>query len=349
MKWMRPIVLGVLISMVAAAIAGRPAVDAGPVGAEPPHELVSTGPASGDGRTITVAAGADLQAAVDGARPGDTIVLTAGIMIVEVAGGIWANSLSLLSDAGHMLTDVLALGMALFAVTVSCRPATTSKTYGYHRVEILSALTNGVILVVISLAIFYEAYQRFLHPQEVNGGLVLAVAAIGLIANLTGMWILSKARGSLNVRSAWLHVTGDALSSAGVLAGGVVIAATSWYRIDALLSFVIGFVILAGAYNIIRETVDILLEATPKGIRLQEVCRAIESVRGIVGVHDLHVWSITSGLTALSGHVTLDSTTLARSDEALNRIKEMLRERFQIEHTTIQVESETYTEVGEVH
>lgn len=275
--------------------------------------------------------------------------LAAGVMVVEVAGGLWANSLALLSDAGHMLTDVLALGMALFAVTVARRPATTRKTYGYHRVEILAALSNAVILSALCVALFYEAWKRFARPEAVDGGVVLSVAVMGLAANVAGIWILSRASGSLNVRSARLHLTGDALSSAAVLLGGAAIWLTSWYRIDSILSVVIGLLILWCVYKILRETVDILLEATPHGIDLADVCRAIESVGGIKGVHDLHVWSITSGMMALSGHVTLDGATLARSDDTLNSIKSVLQERFGIAHTTIQLESETYTEVGDVH
>jgi cobalt-zinc-cadmium efflux system protein len=278
-----------------------------------------------------------------------TIGLTSIIMIVEVLGGWWANSLALLSDAGHMLTDVLALGMSLFAVTMACRPATTRKTYGYHRIEILAALTNGVILAVISLGISYQAYRRLVHPQPVEGGLVLKVAAVGLAANLIGIWLLSRSQGGLNVRSARLHVAGDALSSVGVLVAGIVIALKGWYRIDALISLGIGVIIIAGAFHLLRETVDILLESAPMGMELMEVCRAIESIKGIKQCHDLHIWSITSGMTALSGHVILDPVAFAESDEILNKIKEMLNRRFKIEHTTIQVESESYTEVGEVH
>jgi len=278
-----------------------------------------------------------------------TIGLTVVIMVLEISGGWWANSLSLMSDAGHMLTDALALGMALFAVTVACRPATARKTYGYYRVEILTALSNGVVLVVIALVIFYEAWQRFLAPQPIDGPVVLVVSAVGLAANLVGMWLLSRASHNLNVRAARMHVVSDALSSGAVLAGGALIMMTSWYRVDAILSFVIGVVILVGAYHILKETVDILLESTPMHLELSEVCRAIEKIEGIQGVHDLHIWSITSGMTALSGHVTLDSVSMARSDDLLNCIKEMLRQRFHIEHTTIQVESETYAEVGEVH
>ncbi|HKY33230.1 MAG TPA: cation diffusion facilitator family transporter [Candidatus Polarisedimenticolia bacterium] len=276
------------------------------------------------------------------------LALTAAVMVLEVAGGLWANSLALLSDAGHMLTDVLSLGMALFAATVACRPATAYKTYGYHRVEILTALTNGVILLAVCLIIFYEAVERFIRPQPVDGDLLLLVAGIGLLTNLGGMALLSRAE-SIGARSARLHVAGDALSSAGVLAGGLVISWTAWYRIDSIVSFAIGLVVLVGAFRLLKETVDILLEATPRGMEPTDVTRAIEGMTGIKGVHDLHIWCITSGMPALSGHVILEDDWLARSDEALNRIKDMLRTRFEIQHTTIQFESETYTEVGEVH
>ncbi len=278
-----------------------------------------------------------------------TLGLTATVMLVEVAGGIWANSLALLSDAGHMLTDLLALGMALFAVSVASRPATARRTYGYYRVEILAALNNGMILLVICVVLFYEAWQRVAHPEPVNGGLVLVVASVGLVANLAGMAILSARSGSLNIRAARLHLIGDALSSAGVLAAGGIISLTGWYRVDALMSFAIGVVIMMSAFRLVRETTDILLESTPHGIEPSRVCEAIQAVPGVREVHDLHIWSITSGMTALSGHVKVAPGCLAASDEALNRIKETLRDRFSIEHTTIQLESETYDEVGEVH
>lgn len=276
------------------------------------------------------------------------IGLTGFVMLVEVAGGWWANSLSLLSDAGHMLTDVLALGMAMFAVTMACRQAPAGKTWGYYRLEILAALTNGVVLVAVCLLIFYEATVRLFTPKPVDSDVLLVVASVGLLANLAGLSLLSQS-GSLNVRAARLHVTGDALSSAGVLAGGAVMSFTSWFWVDSLVSFAIGIVVLRGAFHLLVETVDVLLEATPRGIDPAEVCRAMEAEPGITGVHDLHIWSITSGMPALSGHVILDSECHARSDEMLNRLKEMLRERFAIEHTTLQIESQSYTEVGEVH
>lgn len=278
-----------------------------------------------------------------------TMGLTGAVMLVEVAGGLAAGSLALLSDAGHMFADLLALGMALFAVTMAARPAPARRTYGYHRVEILAALANGLVLALIAFSIVFEAVRRFESPGAIDGGLVLAVAAVGLAANLAGMWFLSRHTHSINVRSARLHILGDALSSAGVLAGGLAIFFTSWYRLDAVISLGIALVILVGAYRVLRETVDILLEATPKGLEPGDVSAAIEQVPGVKGVHDLHIWCITSGMTALSGHVILDGRALARSDEALNTIKELLQRRFGIDHTTIQIESESYSEVGEIH
>lgn len=277
------------------------------------------------------------------------LALTTAIMLIEVAGGILSGSLALLSDAGHMLTDALALAMAWFAVSVARRPSDPRRSYGYHRVEILAALTNGVILVVICLAIVYEAWDRLLQPPAVNGALVTAVAAAGLATNLAGMWILSRAGRSLNVRCARMHVVSDALASVGVLAAGIVIALTSWHRLDPIVSIAIAGAILVGAWRLLRETVDILLEGAPHGVDPAEVSRAIATIDGIQGVHDLHVWCITSGMSALSGHVILDAASLTRSDAVLNHIKEMLRERFGIDHTTIQIESESYAEVGEVH
>ena len=278
-----------------------------------------------------------------------TIGLTSTIMVAEFAGGLLTNSLALLSDAGHMLTDVLALGMAWFAVAVSRRPATSRKTWGWHRIEILTALINGVLLVLICFAIAYEAWDRFRAPQPVAGGFVILIASIGLAVDLCGVWFLSRTSDSVNVRSARMHLAGDALSSAGVIFAGGVIAATSWTRIDSLVSFGIALVILVGAWRLIRETVDILLEGVPHNIDPDDVNRELARLPGVRQVHDLHIWCITSGMAALSGHVVLDEPSLARSDDVLNGIKEMLRERFGIDHTTIQIESESYTEVGEVH
>jgi len=301
------------------------------------------------GHPPVTTAGRDDDARAAGRGLGLALAITTGIMVIEAAGGLLSGSLALLSDAGHMLTDALALGMAWFAVSVARRPADPRRSYGYHRVEILAALINGVILVLICLGIVYEAWDRLMTPRPVNGPLVTVFAAVGLGANLAGMWILSRSGHSLNVRCARMHVASDALASVGVLVAGIAIALTSWHRIDPLVSFAIAGAILLGAWRLLRETVDILLEGAPHGVDPADVARAIEGLDGIRGVHDLHVWCITSGMTALSGHVILDTASLTRSDAVLNRIKEMLRERFGIDHTTIQIESESYAEVGEVH
>jgi cobalt-zinc-cadmium efflux system protein len=275
--------------------------------------------------------------------------LTASILILEAVGGFAARSLALLSDSGHMMTDLLALLLCLFAMNFAVRPASDSKTYGYYRMEILAALFNGTLLAVLSLYLFYEAVRRFLSPRVVDTGLMLWVAVVGLVANLAGVAILSPSRRSLNIRAALLHVMGDALSSVGVILGGVVMRATGWYRADPLISLLIGVVILWGALHLMKEALDILLESAPSHIPLPEVDRAIAEMEGVVGIHDLHVWSITTGMPALSGHVVVRDASLADSDGMLNRIKSMLETRFGICHTTLQVESERYEEVGEIH
>jgi cobalt-zinc-cadmium efflux system protein len=278
------------------------------------------------------------------------MVLTGVVMVAEIAGGVASNSLALLSDAGHMFTDVLALGLAVFALTMAARPAPARVSYGYYRIEILAALANGVLLALIAAALFYNAYLRFLDPPPVEGPIVLAVAAAGLAANVGGLVILRTAsRRCLNVRGAAMHVLGDALSSAAVLVCGAVITTTRWYAVDPLLSAGIGVGIVVGAVRLVREAVDVLLEASPAGIDLGCVRDDIREVRGVLEVHDLHIWSITSGMAALSGHVVLDGAAISRSDETLNAIKTLLRERYRIDHTTIQVESEAYREIGEVH
>jgi cobalt-zinc-cadmium efflux system protein len=275
--------------------------------------------------------------------------LTAIILVLEAVGGLLAQSLALLSDSGHMMTDLLAHLLCLFAIGFGSKPATDRKTFGYYRLEILTALFNGTLLAVLSLYLFYEAFRRFMNPRPVQTTLMLWIAVIGLVANLAGIALLSPSRRNLNVRGALLHVLGDAFSSLGVIVGGVIMHFTGWYRADPLISIGIGIVILWGALRLMKEACDILLEAAPSQTVLPDVARAIESVEGVCGLHDLHVWCITTGMPALSGHVVVKDRFLADSDRTLNRIKEMLEERFGICHTTIQMESERYEEIGEVH
>jgi cobalt-zinc-cadmium efflux system protein len=277
------------------------------------------------------------------------IALTSVVLLLEVIGGILSGSLALLSDAGHMLTDVLALVLSLMAARVSSLPATREKTYGYHRIEILTALVNGLLLIGISLGLLVKAAARFLDPVPVEGGLMTAIAGVGLAANLLALAILSHRHRSLNIRGARMHIVGDALSSVGVVAAGILIAVTGWTRVDPILAGLIALVIIVGSARLIREAVDVLLEATPAGIVVDEVSAAIARLPGVLEVHDLHVWCITTGLLALSGHVRVEEGTHADSDAMLNRIKQTVRDRFGIVHTTLQIESRRYQELGDVH
>lgn len=267
------------------------------------------------------------------------------MMVAEVAGGIISNSLALLSDAGHMLTDILALALSLFAIKFGERPATSKKTYGFYRLEILAALINGGFLILISLYIAYNAYLRLLKPPEINAPVMMVIAFLGLVVNVFAVFLLRKtSRGNLNVRGAYLHIIGDALSSIGVLAGGSIILLTGWYITDSILSLMISVVIIKGAFGLIRDSVDILLEAAPKGINLEEVIRDIKKIEGVKDVHHIHLWTITSGIYAMSGHVLIEDILMSKSAQILENINSLLRERFLIDHTTLQFECESCDE-----
>jgi cobalt-zinc-cadmium efflux system protein len=270
------------------------------------------------------------------------LVIVGVITAVEVAGGILSNSLALLGDAGHMLVDGLALGLSLFAMALARRPATASKTYGYHRAEIMAALTNGTILVLVSIYIFYEAYQRFLNPPQVRTPLMIAVAAVGLVANLVMVRLLrGKGHRSLNIKAAFWHIIGDTMSSVGVIIGGIIILFTGWYIADPIIAVLIGVIILWGAVRIVRESSDILLESVPRSINIDEVVAAIKSVPGVQDVHDIHIWTITSGLNALSAHLRIEDQTVSRSAEIVGVVNEHLSRDFDIQHTTLQLECQS--------
>jgi cobalt-zinc-cadmium efflux system protein len=270
------------------------------------------------------------------------LVIVGVITAVEVVGGILSNSLALLSDAGHMLVDGLALGLSLFAMALARRPATASKTYGYHRAEIMAALTNGTILVLVSLYIFYEAYQRFFNPPQVRTPLMITVAAIGLAANLVMVLLLRRrSRRNLNIKAAFWHIIGDTISSVGVIVGGVIILFTGWYVVDPIIAVLIGGIILWGAVRIVRESSDILLESVPRHINVDEVVTAIKGVPGVQDVHDIHIWTITSGLHALSAHVRIEDQTVSRSAEIIEAVNQRLARDFDIQHTTLQLECQS--------
>ncbi len=267
--------------------------------------------------------------------------ITLLMMIAEVVGGLLSNSLALLSDAGHMLTDNFALLLSFFAMKFATMPATEKRTFGFYRLEILAALINGIILVVISLYIIYQAYLRMVNPQRVEGMLMLIVAVIGLAANIIGAVVLMKhSHSNLNIRGAYLHIIGDAFSSVGVVVGGVIILYTGWYMIDPILSILISFVIIYGAWALVKESVSILLESVPSHIDIETVATAISKVRGVREAYHIHVWTITSGVHAMSAHVLIDDQPVSRSSELINDIRTLLAEKFKILHSTIQLECE---------
>jgi cobalt-zinc-cadmium efflux system protein len=270
-----------------------------------------------------------------------TLLIVVVIMAAEIVGGLLSNSLALLSDAGHMLVDALALSISLIAIWIARRPADTAKTFGYHRVEIMAALANGVILALVAVFIFYEAYQRLLEPPEVEASLMMTIAAIGLVANLASILLLRRARHiSINIMAAFWHVLGDTVSSLGVIIGGIIISITGWGIVDPIIAILIGAIVLWGAVRIVRESSDILLEAVPKHIQMGEVSQAMMNISGVRDVHDMHIWTITSGIYALSAHVLVEDQTVARSAEIARAVERELARRFQITHTTLQLECE---------
>jgi cobalt-zinc-cadmium efflux system protein len=259
--------------------------------------------------------------------------------LIELVGGLYANSLALLADAAHMLTDLAALGLSLFALKISARPATHSKTYGYVRAEILAALANGIFLILIAIYIFYESYRRFRLPQEVKGGTMLMVAITGLAANIVTAALLFQSRHeSLNLRGAFLHVLGDTLGSVGAIIAGVLMLTRQWYLADPIVSTIVGALVLYSSWELVVESVEVLLEGTPRHMNISNILSDLGQLNGVTSVHDVHVWSITSGTTAMSCHLVLkpnENAGLALA--ASNRI---MREKYGIEHTTIQIEVE---------
>jgi cobalt-zinc-cadmium efflux system protein len=265
------------------------------------------------------------------------LAFTTTYMFAEVIGGLLTGSLALLADAAHMLSDNIALGLALFAFWLADKPPTPNRSFGYKRAEILAALFNGVTIVAVSIWIFYEAYGRFQNPPEVLGGWMMVVAVIGLVVNLAGTLILTRSAGeNLNMQGALRHVLADLLGSIGVIVAALVIVVTGWSYADPIISVFIAVLILFSSWKLLRESVNILLESSPPGIDAEEVGREMAGVEGVKEVHDLHIWMVTSGFPALSAHV------LVGKDDDCHRkrrdLEEMLDEEFGIDHTTLQVD-----------
>ncbi len=262
--------------------------------------------------------------------------LTVAIFAVELIGGLAAGSLALLADAGHLLADAGALGLALAAGWMATRPSTGRRTFGWQRAEILAALANGLVLVLIALATMFEAVRRLQDPTAVKGGITLVVALVGLAFNLVSGAVLARSGSGLNVRAALRHVLADALSSLGVVVAAIAILVAGWERADPIASFAIAILIMFSALSIVRESLDVLLEAAPAGIDVSEMGAAMATVDGVVEVHDLHVWTVTSGFPAVAAHITV------RADHEPSLIRrrtaELLRNHFGVEHSTLQVE-----------
>src|SRR5579863_2725889 len=264
--------------------------------------------------------------------------VTLAYIVLLVVAGIRAHSLALLSEAGHNLSDFLALLLSLVAVYFQSRPASSTKTFGYHRAGVLAALVNASSLVVVSFFILYEAFRRLQHPEQVQAGLMMWVAGAGVVMNGVIALLLYRSGGDVNIRSALLHEVGDTLSTAAVIAGGWAILATGNYWIDSVLSLGIGVLILWSGSGIVRETLNILLEGTPRGMKLDKIASAMRAVDGVNDVHDLHVWSIGSETHALSAHISIADITPSVSERILRDVKECLHHEFHIDHTTIQFE-----------
>lgn len=275
------------------------------------------------------------------------VLVTFYVFLGELIGGIWSGSLALLSDAAHVMSDVCSLAISWLAIHLSTRPATASRTYGYHRAEVFAALINGVTLIGISGWIFYEAYQRYMSPTEIKVTGMFIVACLGFAGNLLILWQLHGAsHDNLNVRSAMLHVIGDTLSSVAVVVGGAIIYWTGWYPIDALLSFLIGGIILIGAVNVTREAVHILLENSPRNADADTVATHLRDLDPVKDIHDLHIWSLCSNYCALSVHVVVDENTTLASDQILEEINTELQTHFGISHTTLQLEQVACAQAG---
>ncbi len=270
------------------------------------------------------------------------IALTAVTLAAEVSGGLWTNSLALLSDAAHVFLDLFALLLSLAAVKLAALPTSERHTFGFHRSEVFASFVNGLTVLLMALGILYGAWGRSVDPQEVKSLPMLIIAVVGLVMNLLAAKALhSHSHDDLNVKSAFLHVIGDAAASVGVIVGGIIMYYTGWYQVDALISVGIGLLILTGAGRVLRDSVHILMEGTPRGLELQEVADTIRTVEGVQAVHHLNIWTVCSHILSLSVHVDIDTASENRRVAILHSIEHLLAERFNITHTTIQMECAT--------
>jgi cobalt-zinc-cadmium efflux system protein len=268
------------------------------------------------------------------------LIVTLAFMLIEAIGGYFSNSLALLSDAAHMLTDVGALLLSLFALWVSRRPSTSKMTFGYHRAEILGALASGLAIWLIAGVLIYESIQRLHSPPEVNGMIVLVVASIGLIANLASMKMLHHAKHeNINVRAAYLHMVSDALGSIGAIVAGLILWLTHWKPIDPIVTILFSGLMLVGSWNLVKEAVEVLMESTPAGIDSDAVLKDLQTIQTVKEAHDLHIWSVSSGRLAMSVHLIVEDDAINGEDPVLKHAITLLEDKYGILHTTIQIEN----------
>ena len=276
------------------------------------------------------------------------LAISSAIAVIEFTGGFLGQSLALISDSGHVLTDVLAVGVSILTLRLGRKPHTPRRTFGYHRAEIFAALINGSVLTGAAFLIIYEAYLRLQQPPTIQGPLVLGIASVGLLGNLASAGLLSQStKTSLNVKGVFLHTLGDVLSSLAVIVSSLVVIFTGYEGVDSIAAAIIGLLIMRSAYLLVRDSTNILLEATPRQMQLETIAKSIRDVEGVKGVHDLHVWTITSGLYALSGHVTVATDSISQGSAILVKIETRLKESFGIEHVTLQIEKETLEKIQE--
>ncbi len=267
------------------------------------------------------------------------LFLTLAFVLVEAGAGYFANSLALLTDAAHNLTDVIALALSWYAVRLTLQPSNSHNTYGYHRAGILVALLNSTTLVLIAIGIFYEGYRRLLSPPEVKAGILVVVGSIAAVVNIVTAWLVKRgSEHDLNLRSAFVHLMGDVASTIGAVIAGVIILFTGANWLDALVSVLIGFLILYNAWGIVRETVEILLESTPRDLDMDKMVEDIMQVEGVQGVHDLHVWSLTQNLRTMSAHILTNDVPISSGSLIQSKVNELVSNRYNISHATLQLE-----------
>ncbi len=269
---------------------------------------------------------------------GWSLAITAGFVVLELITGLQAHSLALISDAGHNFTDALALVLAAVGVYVQGKPASDTKTYGYHRAGVLAAFVNALSLIALTGFILWESYERLISPQAVGETTMMVIAGVGLVVNVAIMMGLQSRKDDINIRAAWVHMLGDAVGSVAIIIGAIIIRFTGWLRVDPILSIIIAILILWTAWDIVKDALNILLEGLPAGVELQQVIAAMRTVAGVIDVHDLHIWTLGSNIHALSCHVVIDDQPPSSSEAILRQLNSVLDDGFHINHTTVQFE-----------